>query len=124
MSPLPQYLRGNPKNRSSAQLDGVLDAYIRAAVRRGIVINTGGELKLYSRTIADHDRNELKTQFLAALSAQGTVYVERQDAIRAFARWMGFSRAGNVIEDTALSLINGLLRENRLSARGREIRRL
>ena len=93
-------------------------------MRRGIVINTGGELELYSRTIADHDRNALKTQFLAALSAQGIVYFNRQDAVRAFARWMGFARTGNVIEDTALSLINGLLRENRLSARGQEIRRL
>jgi hypothetical protein len=36
---------------------------------------------------------------------------------------MGFSRTGPVIEQTALSLINGLLREYRLEARQRQIRR-
>ena len=40
-----------------------------------------------------------------------------------FARWMGYARTGPVIEETARSLINGLIRENRLEADGERIRR-
>jgi hypothetical protein len=42
-----------------------------------------------------------------------------------FCRWLGFARTGPVIEDTARSLIHGLLREGRLEASGAEmIRRI
>lgn len=44
-------------------------------------------------------------------------------AIGRFARWLGFLRAGKNIEDTARPLINGLIRDGRLEAEGRSIRR-
>ena len=40
-----------------------------------------------------------------------------------FARWLGFRRTGPYIEDAAKSLINGLIREDRLESEGSEIRR-
>jgi hypothetical protein len=45
-------------------------------------------------------------------------WIEREEAVREFTRWMGFSRTGPVIEDTSRSVINGLLRESRLQADG------
>lgn len=68
-----------------------------------------------ARSIVDYDRDFLKQQFLAAI---GRAWIERDDAVREFCRWMGFARTGPVIEDTARSLINGLLREGRLEADG------
>ena len=49
--------------------------------------------------------------------------IERDEAIRAFARWMGFRRTGRSIDETARSLINGLLREGRLERQDQLIRR-
>jgi hypothetical protein len=85
------------------------------ASRRGILENVGGELRLLARSLADYDWDFLKQQFLAAI---GRAWSERDEAIREFCRWMGFARTGSVIEDTARSLINGLLREGRLEADG------
>ncbi|MEO8614184.1 MAG: hypothetical protein ABI600_03505 [Luteolibacter sp.] len=44
--------------------------------------------------------------------------------IRTFARWLGFRRTGSVIDETARSLIKGLLREGRLEKDGDCIRRV
>jgi hypothetical protein len=99
----------------------VLDDSIRTAVRRGILKNLGGELSLEARSIEDYERSFLKEQFLAALT--GRTWIERDEAVRRFARWMGFARTGSSIVDTARSLINGLLREERLEASGTTIRR-
>jgi len=76
---------------------------------------------LFARTIEQYDRDFLKKQFLASLLGQQ--WIEREDAVRAFARWMGFRRTGPAIEDMARSLINGLLRESRLESGGSQIRR-
>ena len=54
-------------------------------------------------------------------SAIGRTWITREDAIRAFARWSGFSRVGDVIDQTARSLINGLIREGRLEIDGPEL---
>jgi hypothetical protein len=47
--------------------------------------------------------------------------MERDTAIRDFFHWFGFGRTGPIIEGTASSLINGLLREGRLEANRAEI---
>lgn len=67
------------------------------------------------------DRDTLKDQFLAALD--GRNWQEREAAIVAFARWLGFRRTGPKIEEAAASLINGLLREGRMEKDGSRIRR-
>ena len=80
-------------------------------------------IRLAARAIEDFERGELKGQFVAALAAEGQGWVERKDAIRAFARWLGFTRTGEKIEAKANSLINGLLREGRLEVEGTAIRK-
>ena len=96
---------------------------IRTAVKRQVLLNGGSTLSVNRASVADYDKDFLKTQFLAALSEQGRVWTDRNEAIRAFARWLGFCRIGSKIDETARSLINGLLREGRLEKDGDTIRR-
>lgn len=98
-----------------------LDNGLRTAVRRGILSNEGGLLKLHLGSIAEYDRGFLKEQFLAAL---GRGWRSRDDAPRLLARFLGFRRTGTAIEDSVRSVVNGLLREGRLEARKDEIRRV
>jgi hypothetical protein len=107
--------------RTGTRIHEELDNALRTAVRRGILASEPGAVRLFARTIEQYDRDFLKEQFLASLL--GRQWIEREDAIRAFARWMGFRRTGPAIEDTARSLINGLLRECRLESGGSQIRR-
>lgn len=109
------FKRLGPKIRES--LHGVLIA----AARRDILETDDGRARLVFRSIAELDREFLKEQFLASL--EGTAWWEREVAIRDFARWFGFRRTGSVIEETARSLINGLIRTGDLESRGTEIRK-
>jgi hypothetical protein len=106
---------------TDSRTDEGLESAIRAAVRRGILESKNGMLKLAAGSIEQYDRAHLKEQFLASIS--GHRWVDRDDAIRTFARWMGFRRTGASIDETARSLINGLIREARLESDGRQIRR-
>lgn len=110
--------------RTGSSIHEALDNAIRTAVRRGILQNDSRGISLRYRTLEDHaesDRNGLKTQFLASL--HGRTWIERNDAVTAFARWMGFRRTGSRIEGVADSLISGLLREGRLEKDCARIRR-
>jgi hypothetical protein len=89
-------------------------------VGRGILQNHGGQLSLSTRAIGDYDRDELKKLFLAAINQNGRLWHTRDDAIRLFTRWLGFRRTGSLIEETARSLINGLLREGSLEKDGQD----
>jgi AIPR protein len=108
--------------RVSARVKEELDNALRTAVRRGIVVNTGGEFALSARSITDYERDFLKEQFLASM--QGRSWAEREESIRKFARWLGFRRTGPAIDDAARSVINGLIRANRLESSGSQIRRV
>ena len=101
--------------RVGHRIQDVLHTDLLTAVRRGILENVRGDLQLLFRSIADYDRDFLKQQFLAAV---GRSWVERDEAIQNFCRWMGFRRTGPTIDETARSLINGLLRENRIETEG------
>jgi hypothetical protein len=107
--------------RISPQIRGELENAIRTSVRRGVLENRGDGLAIFVRSIDDYDRDFLKEQFLSSLS--GRRWVEREDAYRLFARWMGFRRAGKSIEEAARSLVNGLIRDGRLESEGTRIRR-
>lgn len=110
--------------RTGSAIREALDNAIRTAVRRGILRKESGGLSLRYRTLQQHtedDRDGLKDQFLASL--EGRAWTEREDAIRDFARWLGFRRTGPKIDEVAASLINGLLREARLEKDGSRIRR-
>ncbi len=104
--------------RTGARIREILHTDLRTAVRRGILENTGGTLRLLARSITDYERDFLKQQFLAAI---GRPWIARDTATRDFCRWLGFARTGPLIEDTARSLIHGLLREGRLEASGAEL---
>lgn len=104
--------------RTGARIQEVLHADLLTAVRRGILENIDGTLRLCARSITDLDRDFLKQQFLAAI---GRPWIDRNTAIRDFCRWLGFASTGPLIEETARSLIDGLLRESRLEADGAEL---
>lgn len=107
--------------RTGVRIAEELDNAIRAAVRRGILENDALTLRLATRSVTDYQREFLKEQFLASLN--GRHWVDRDDAIRAFARWLGFRRTGVAIDEEARSVIKGLLREKRLESDGDSIRR-
>jgi hypothetical protein len=90
-------------------------------MRRGILENRDGGFALLARNISEYEREMLKDQFLACLD--GNKWIERNECIPRFARWLGFRRTGPNIEDTARSVINGLIREDRLEKMGSQIRR-
>src|SRR5262249_26099104 len=94
-----------PNGKSQEEFDGV----IRAAIRRGILEHKNGGLALFGRTIGDYDRSFLKDQFIASM--HGHDWMERNESIRRFARWLGFRRTGPFIDEAARSLINGLIRD-------------
>ena len=98
----------------------VLNKDFLTAIRRGIVVNEEGQLSLGASDLREYDRNSMKSDFLGAI---GRNWLERDDAIRLFARWLGYARTGPVIEEIARSLINGLLREGRLEKEGDRLRR-
>ena len=102
----------------------ILSNAIRTAVKRQVIFNERGQFSTGWSSVTDYEKDFLKTQFLAAISAQGRVWTTREDAIRTFARWLGFRRTGSIIDETARSLINGLLREGRLEKDGDCIRRV
>jgi hypothetical protein len=106
--------------RLGSHIREVLNTDFLTAVRRGILENESGQLKLLVADVRDYEREFQKDNFLSAI---GRTWIEREDAIRLFARWLGYARTGPVIEDTARSLINGLLREGHLEKDGERVRR-
>jgi len=111
--------------RLGPRIREVLDNDLRTAVGRDILQNQNGELSLLTRQIGDYDRATLKKLFLAAISTEGRVWQSCDDAIRLFTRHLGFRRTGPTLDETARSLINGLLRDGSLEKNGPdEIRRV
>lgn len=103
--------------RLGANLRTELDDALRTAVRRGILDNRNGQLRLLARSLEDYDRAFLKTQFLAAM---GRGWVEREEAIYRWVRWMGYGRTTEGMFNAGRSLINGLVREGVVEVEGRE----
>jgi type I restriction enzyme S subunit len=106
--------------RLGSHIREVLSTDLLTAVRRGILTSEAGEYALAFRSVTELPRDTLKDRFLTAI---GRPWITRDDAIRAFARSLGFARTGEQIDHTARSLINGLLREGRLESDGECIRR-
>lgn len=101
--------------RLGAHIREVLSKDFMTAVRRGILEIDRGMYKIGFRSLGECPRSSLKVDFLSAV---GRAWIDRVSATRAFARYFGFSRVGDVIDETARSLINGLIREKRLEADG------
>lgn len=107
--------------RLDDQIREELNNAIRTAVRRGILEHRGDGLALSARNITDYQREFLKDQYLASMQARG--WVDREESIRRFARWLGFRRTGPTINEASRSIINGLIRESRLESNGQMLRR-
>jgi hypothetical protein len=97
------------------------DNAIRTAVRREVLENDCDSLRLKHRDIDDYTRDELKTQFLASL--EGHAWKDRNQSIRDLAHWLGFAKAGPKLDEAVRSVINGLLREDRLEGDQTRVRR-
>ena len=87
---------------------------------RAFLDSDEGKLTILNRGIEEYDWRFLKRIFRAGMKAR---WRERDEAITACARSLGFACTGANIEDTARSLINGLVRERRLEAREGRIRK-
>ena len=98
-----------------------LDSVIRTALRRNILDSRGDRLTLGARSIIDYKRDFLEDQFVASML--GRSWVERDESVLRFSIWLGFRRASSFIDGAARSVINGLIRDGRLEARGSLIRR-
>lgn len=101
--------------RAGSRVANQMDTLLRTAARRGIVESSDGQVRLVSRTLDGHAREQLKRQFTAAM---GRGWVTREEAVQRFTRWMGFSRTGAAIADTCRSLIRGMVREGRVHKDG------
>ena len=97
-----------------------LSGDIQAAVRRGVLDNAGGRYAILCRHIGQYKRSFLREMFLAAIDR---VWVDRDDAIRQTARYLGFRRTGANIKKDLRSAINGSLRRGELERDGDSIRR-
>jgi hypothetical protein len=106
--------------RLGTKVREILERDLLTAVRRGILVNESGQLRLAADSVDQVSRDELKDEFLAAI---GRAWIDREDAARSFARFLGYARTGPVLEETSRSLINGLIREGRLEANGPQVRR-
>jgi hypothetical protein len=72
-------------HRVGSRIREILYTDLLTAVRRGILQNQDGELSLLARDLRDYQRDFLKESFLSAI---GRAWIERAEAIRAFARWL------------------------------------
>lgn len=104
--------------RLGANIRKTLESDLLTAVKRGILENDGGELRLFARNLGDYHRDDLKASFLSAI---GRGWVERDEAVRLLARWLGFARTGSEMKLVGKSLMNGLVREGELETEGKEM---
>lgn len=80
---------------------------LRVVVQRRILANKQGAYRLDRRSIADYEREEILDILLAAMPR---AWVEREEAIRAAARHLGFRRTGPALQEAFKSAINGAIR--------------
>lgn len=107
--------------RTGARIHQRLKNTLRVAVQRGILINEQGEYRLDARSIADYSQDECVAALLASL-ARG--WTEREDAIRAATRYLGFRRTGPALHAAFKSAINGAIRRGLLEYDKELIRKL
>ena len=107
--------------RTGSKIAEAIDSALIAAAKRGVIYNHRGALSILSQNIGDYSRDEL---IVALLSSMGVIWWEREEAIRAAARHLGFKRTGSLIRDAFKSAINGAIRRGLLEYDGELIRRV
>lgn len=106
--------------RTGNRVAEAIDSALIAAVKRGVIKNERGWLSLDCRDIGDYPR-ELLTEML--LAAMGRGWTERDEAIVAATRHLGFRRTGAAIKKAFKSIINGAIRRGLLEYDGSLIRK-
>ncbi|MEK6284514.1 MAG: hypothetical protein AABO57_02095 [Acidobacteriota bacterium] len=106
--------------RTGSKIAEAIDSALIAAAKRGVIQNNRGYLSLLTRSIGDYSRGEMINTLL---SVMGVVWWEREEAIRAAARHLGFKRTGSLIRDAFKSAINGAIRRGLLESTGSMIRK-
>jgi hypothetical protein len=107
--------------RTGSRIREGLDAVLRVAVRRGILINTEEGFTISTQNIADYEREFLSEQFIESMPSRS--WVDIDESIRTFARWLGFRRTGANIEGAVRSVIGNLVQNGSLESNGSQIRR-
>jgi len=106
--------------RTGARITEELHSALRTAIRRHIINRDKGVISLECATIDDYNRDELIGALLAAM---GTIWWDREDAIRVAAHRLGFRRTGSKIRRAFKSAINGAIRRGLLEYDDHIIRR-
>lgn len=107
--------------RTGDRIAAVIDSALIVAVKRGVVQNARGWLAIDCRQIGDYPRELLLD---ALLGAMGRGWIERDEAMRAAARYLGFRRTGAAIQKAFKSIIRGALQRKLLEYDGTQIRRV
>lgn len=95
---------------------------MRAALRRGILIADGDLVRGQTLAMSDYTREALRDA-LRSVMRKEAVY-EREDAIRAVAQHLGFSRITETVRAPVKSAINSAIRQGILEYEGSRIRRI
>jgi hypothetical protein len=106
--------------RTGARITEELRGALRTAIRRHIIDRHKGIISIECSTIEAYTRYELIETLLAVM---GSSWWEREDAIRAAARRLGFRRTGSQIRKAFKSAINGAIRRGLLEYDDHIIRR-
>jgi hypothetical protein len=109
-----------PGRRLTSRVRGQIDSALTTAAHRGIVHTEGGLLHSDCRTIGDYPRELLKKHLVGVMKGS---WWDEDEAIRAAARHLGFSKAGTNIQAEFRSAIRGALRQGLLERDGTMIRR-
>jgi hypothetical protein len=107
-------------NRTGSRINFRIRYMLPIATKRRIIRKAGAAWAIDCRSITDYGRDDLVE---ALLNAMGRTWWEREDAIRAAARHLGFRRTGRQIRDAFKSAINGAIRRGLLEYAGADIRR-
>lgn len=99
-----------------------LKGHMRAALRRGILIADGDLVRGQTLAMSDYTREALRDA-LRSVMRKEAVY-EREDAIRAVAQHLGFSRITETVRAPVKSAINSAIRQGILEYEGSRIRRI
>ena len=113
-----QVARMDGYQRVGTQIKRKLENYLLTAVKRGILERDGEYYSVLSTKLEGYDRDHLKKMFLASMNK---AWLDREDAIREFTRYMGYSRTTEGMMETGRSLIHGLLLEKRLEKDGPDL---
>ncbi len=105
--------------RTGDRIYEVINGAMIAAARRNIIITENGISSLFCRTIDEYPRDTLIEIIRSVI---GRTWTDRNDAIRACARYLGFQRTGKNILAAFKSAINGGLRRGMLESESGNVR--